>query len=162
MRRVLISLVTLATFILVSASPAAAVPPRHEPLPPQDDFIISDCGFDLLLHELMNNGILTTFFDQEGNVVRVHISGAAKIRLTNVQTGESLDLNVSGPGTATPQPDGSVDFVGQGAWLRWGYSNRPGEVLFTKGRFEVLFTPEGEAILTDPAPYETDMCDVLS
>lgn len=161
MRRVLISLITLTTFILVTAGPAAAVPPKHEPVPTPDDFIISECGFDLLLHVLVNKEILTTFYDQEGNVVRQHISGALKIRLTNVGTGESQDLNISGPGTYTFPPDGSVQLVGTGGWLNV-FSNRPGEVLFTQGRFEATFTPEGEVILTDPAPNETDMCDVLS
>jgi hypothetical protein len=162
MRRVLIVLITLATFVLVTAGPAAAVPPTHEPVPTPDDFIISDCGFDILLHALVNEEILTTFFDQEGNVVRQHISGTLKIRLTNVETGETQDLNISGPGTYTFPPDGSVLLVGTGEWLWAGLSNRPGELLFTKGRFELTFTPEGEAILTDPAPNETDMCDVLS
>jgi hypothetical protein len=162
MRRVLISLVTLVVFIFVTAGPAAAVPPTHEPVPTPDDFIVSDCGFDLLFHAIAWRLEITTYFDQEGNIVRLHTSGAAKIRLTNVGTGESEDLNISGPGTYTFPPDGSVLLVGTGKWIYWGLSNRPGEVLFTSGRFEVITTPEGEAILTDPAPNETNMCDVLS
>ena len=94
--------------------------------------------------------------------MRRHESGTVKIRLTNVQTGESQDLNISGPGTFTFPPDGSVHIVGTGGWLNSGFSNRPGEVLFTHGRFEATFTPEGEFLLTDPAPNETDMCVVLS
>lgn len=162
MRRVLISLIALTTFLLVSAVPAAAVPPKHEQVPLPDDFVISDCGFDLLFHVLEWKLKSTTYFDKDGNVIRQHDSGTVKIRLTNVGTGESQDLNISGPATFTFPPDGSVHLVGTGGWLNWGITNRPGEVLFTKGRFEMTFTPEGESLLTDPAPNETDMCDVLS
>ncbi len=160
MRRGVIISITLASVVLLSAGPASAGPPTREPLPTPNDFTISDCGFDILSHVLVNNEVQTTFFDKDGNVVRQLVTGTLKARLTNVATDESIDLNISGPGTYTFPPDGSVDLVGTGGWLN-GFTNRPGEVLFSKGRFEATFPPDGSFLLTDPAPIEIDMCDVL-
>ena len=63
----------------------------------------------------MNKEVLTTFYDKDGNVIRQHIAGTLKVRLTNVATDKSVDLNISGPGTYTFPPDGSVDLVGTGS-----------------------------------------------
>jgi hypothetical protein len=66
---------------------------------------------------------VTTFFDGAGNVTRMMITGRLVVTVTNVETGEDVTLNISGPsvqiddvltyhGPSIVFPvEGSLDFV---------------------------------------------------
>jgi hypothetical protein len=152
----------LTAFVLLPSGWAFARPPVREPLPTPDDFVVSDCGFDVLIHVTANKEKAITFFDQDGDVVRQEVTGVLKVRLTHVGTETSVDLNISGPGSFTFPPDGSIHLVGQGNWLNFGIANRPGIILFSSGRFEATTTPTGDFLITRPAKNETDVCGMLS
>ena len=66
--------------------------------------------------------------------------GALKERLTNLDTGESTVVNISGPGTFTVEGD-VLHVVGRGAWLLLAVEGEPGGpgALFIHGhiRFDV-------------------------
>ena len=44
-------------------------------------------------------------------------TGALKVRLANASTGETLDLNIPGPGMVIPGPNGSSTQIMVGPWL---------------------------------------------
>ena len=64
---------------------------------------------------LTNKEVAKEFFDREGNVLRTLTTGALKVQVTNLDTGKSLDLNISGPGVTLP--DGDLDQQGDVALL---------------------------------------------
>lgn len=162
MRRISIILATLATVAVLPISPAHAVPPLHEPIASEPITITDHCDFDVFVDPVVDRGRVTTFFDQEGNIVRQHISGALIVEVTNLETEETVRLNVSGPGTFIPQEDGSLLIIGTGSWLLAFIDNRPGELLLTHGHFEAVVTPDGEFLLTEPPGSATDVCALLS
>jgi hypothetical protein len=50
----------------------------------------SICAFDVLYEPLTNKGFLTTFFNKDGTPKMFLVTGALKVRLTNLTTGETL------------------------------------------------------------------------
>lgn len=163
MRRIamLATLVLVMTIGLSAMSMSAhATQPLRERLDNPDEVILGDCGFDILFEEVADKEYLTTYFDREGNVQRQVITGVLKYNATNMETGETLFLNISGWGTYTYPEDGSVHLVGAGKWLHFGVVNRPGEILLTSGHFEGDYGPDG-FVFTDPASQESSLCDLL-
>jgi hypothetical protein len=161
-RRPLISSTILAALILGAALPARAVPPIHFPFPTSDILITGDCDFDIQTHVTMDKARSTVFFDRDGNVVRQNVTGVLKETVTNVETGETMSLNLSGHATFYFNEDGSIDLVGEGQWLLFNIANRPGETLFTQGHFTAVIEPNGALLITDPAPRETNLCETLA
>jgi hypothetical protein len=158
--------VSLFVIGLVTAStPAWAVKPVREFLPQEDAVISGVCPFDLGVDVLENNTYITTFFDREGNVTRLHGSGRLVVELINEQTGESVVANISGPGTVTFTEDSEV-WKTVGPWLWFFFpgdlgEGEPGMALLTTGRFVVEFTEEGASILKQRGRV-TDVCALLA
>jgi hypothetical protein len=95
MRRIIALLVaTLA--LLISAAPASAIAPERTRLEPAEFTISGSCSFDVHYEELRVSGHALTFFNRNGDFAKAVISGNFIVRLTNVETGESLRLNISG------------------------------------------------------------------
>lgn len=95
MRRIIALLVaTLA--LLLSAVPASAVAPERIRLEPAEFTISGSCPFDVHYEELRVSGHALTFFNRNGDFAKAVINGNFVVRLTNVETGESLRLNISG------------------------------------------------------------------
>jgi hypothetical protein len=161
MRRILVPMAAAALLAVMSA-PASAVPPLHERFPNADATLTDHCTFDVFIDVVEDKETLTTFFDQDGNILRQRVTGVLKVELTNLSSGKTVFLNISGPGTFIPQEDGSLTILGEGSWLLLFLANRPGELLFTHGPFELRVTAEGEVLLVDPPPNETDVCALLS
>lgn len=163
MRRILLALIMATTVTAFSASPASAIKPTREPLGELEDLTHTGaCPFDVLDHIVQNKEILTTFFDQDGDIVRESITGALKTELTNLETMESVVLNISGSGTFVPQEDGSTLVHGKGSWLQYDIANRPRELLWTRGGFHAVSTSDDDYILTDPPGNIVDVCRLLS
>jgi hypothetical protein len=86
----------LALAALVAATVAFAAPPERAPLF-ADDFVAEDaCSFPVLIEVTANKEYITFFSDG-----RIQVNGKLFVRVTNLDTGTSLDLNVSGPVTVT-------------------------------------------------------------
>jgi hypothetical protein len=126
---------------------AAADQPTRQPLP-FDPFTISGvCDFEVAVDILANKEIVTTFTDQEGNLTQQLITGVLKFRLTNLSTGESLDLNISGPARSVFAADGSFTVFGEGRAL-WPVpegisSNVPAGLILTSGYYVAEFDAAG-------------------
>jgi hypothetical protein len=80
----------------LSAGSAAAVPPTAELL---DRAALTDtsCGYDILVTFPVQKQYLRTFFDGDGNVVKLIVTGNLVVTLTNTATSDSLTSNISGP-----------------------------------------------------------------
>lgn len=90
----LTSLAAAAAAVAVAAAPASAEPPLQIPLEPVPPFVIEGaCPFPVQLEELENNTVQRIF--SSGTEI---FTGRLVLRLTNLDSGESLVLNVSGPG----------------------------------------------------------------
>ena len=165
-RLVLITL-TLVSLLFISnlVSIAAANPPTKEPLPAAPFTVTGKCDFDVLIEPLTNKEVLTTFFDKEGNERFFLITGSLKERLTNLSTGKSVDLNISGPLQLIPQPDGSQIVITLGAAL---YIFEPGVapnlplLALIHGRTVAEFDAAGNFTLLSVRGHVEDVCAALA
>jgi hypothetical protein len=152
---------TVAAILLVPAS-AQATPPTREPVPIEDFILTDHCGFDIAVEVVVNNEILTTYFDANGDVVRQRVTGALKVRLTNQEDPEHSELfNISGPGAFRELPDGSTEQTGSGTWLHFGITDQPGALLLMHGPFTANISDAG-FFLTELPNNVQDACALLS
>ena len=160
-RRIAIAAVTSAVILLVPAS-AQATPPTREAVPIEDFVLTDHCGFDINVEVVKNNEILTTYYDADGIVVRQRVTGALKVRLTNLEDPEhSLLFNISGPGAFRELSDGSTEQTGSGTWLHFGITDQPGALLLMHGPFTANISDDG-FFLTEVPNNVQDACALLS
>ena len=161
MQRIVTAAAISAAILLVPAA-AQATPPTREPLVIEDFVLTDHCGFDIDVEVVKNNEIQTTFYDAEGNVVRQRVTGALKVRLTNLEEPEhSVLFNISGPGTFRELPDGSTEQTGSGTWLHFGITDQPGALLLMHGPFTANISDDG-FFLTEVPNNVQDACALLS
>ena len=139
---------------------AAAEKPIIVPNPPFPDTVLEGvCEFPVLIEELDAKSKSIIFSD------RILTTGKIKARLTNLDTGESVDVNISGPGTFRfDEENGTLTIVGGGPWLHFlteSDAGGPG-LFFTRGRFTLVIGPDGSVLAFDPGRNVTDMCAVLA
>jgi hypothetical protein len=126
---------------MVSALPAAADPPTHQ----QFSFsgAVTDegqaCG-DPLSWEFTGEVLLSRFFDSEGNLIRIQVLVQESGTVTNLATGEVVDL----PRTAFTErvlfvEDGSIIIEDVGLSVR---VTGPEDFLLDVGRFVVRLNPD--------------------
>jgi hypothetical protein len=132
-RKTLITAVVAVLAALALAPSAAAEKPIIEPAP-FGTFTGQYCeDFMVRVSETTNRGMAKIFSD--GSVI---ITGTLKVDVTNVETGKTISLNISGP--AMFSSDGST-LVGVGGWLFFGeagFLGRDGPTLETSsGRFVI-------------------------
>jgi hypothetical protein len=123
------------------------------------------CSFGVAGEPLADNEVTKTFPQfANGDVVQT-ITGHLTLRLTNAESGKSIVLNVSGPGSITTHPDGSVTTVSRGQMLGFLFPTDvpagPASYLYT-GRVVANFTPDGQETVISHTGTRQDMCDVLS
>jgi hypothetical protein len=149
--------------ILLVPPLASADKPTRTLIPSAGDFTSTDCGFNVAVHVEKDQLAILTFRDDEGNVVREILTGAIKWTLTNVNTGESIFVNLSGPGFSTTNPDGSSTFVGTGPWVFIGnpLTGGPGLFLLT-GKFQFVTDPAGNVEVSRVGRSVVDLCAVLA
>lgn len=103
MKKTLVALA--ATVPLLLSSTALAAPPL-EPIPPQPPLTgLQLCGTTITIEEVVQR--------EKVNTKTGRVTGALKVRVTNEETGESVLVNASGPGTFAETVDeeaGTVTF----------------------------------------------------
>jgi len=72
------------------------------------------CAFPLQRDVFLNREVATTFPADANGDVRQIITGDAWEKFTNLDTGKSVVVHVSGPSTITYHADGSLEFVSKG------------------------------------------------
>lgn len=106
--------------MLLSASPAAAAPPIREAVPIGPINFTGICSFDVIFEPVFGELYVTTFTDGDGNVTMMLLTGVNIGTLTNLSTGYTITVNVSGPQKITLNPDGSGQNEIIGPWLLSG------------------------------------------
>jgi hypothetical protein len=140
-------LVMLVPFFLVPHA-LAAKPSIHR-IPIDDEFVLEDqCVFPVNVDA---TGILVdiVFTDEDGTVHEFQAYPQYKAVLTNLDTGESITLNLSGPASFTFNPDGSFTLKGTGNWLWFPHpaTGDPG-IFQTAGHVILSVDAEGNASWT--------------
>jgi len=153
MTRFLASVASVALAALVVATAASAEKPIREPV--LDDIDLEDlCAFPVLLEVTANKEYVTFFSDG-----RIHVNGKLFVRVTNLDTGESLDLNISGPAVISPDSERGV---GRGLLLlRPGEAGGPGLVL-TTGRVDFIRAEDGFIENLTIRGRSVDICTALA
>jgi hypothetical protein len=137
-RRILALVLAAGLLLLVGAGPAAADPPTIQWLPSTDHFVLPAdvfCpGFDVQVDVHQRAKLI--IFGDGGAMFAAIGSGSIFETLTNLSTGHSITLNVSGPAFFD---ETGLPFVGSGTWAIF-LPGDPGQILYLVGRME--FQPE--------------------
>ena len=171
-RLTLIGLVGVALVALVAVVLTRPIPSAHargggwilNQFPP---YLDGYCAFRVDLTILMNKEYSKSETQPDGSVV-IHVTGALKVATTNDATGKTVDYNISGPGTTTVYPDGSVFTDGDGATLQFfppaaqqAYGVPP--LFYFSGHFTSLVDANGNVIsFTKVGGPISDACAALS
>ena len=128
---------TLLIGVAVAVSPASAGKPTREPLPISDEEFSGVCSFTVARDVLVNKSILTTYSNGDQR-----ITGTFKQRLTNLTTGEFIDVVSSGPILLDYHADGSLTETD------WGrqFERPPGQLLLTTGPVVWEFDSSGNFV----------------
>jgi hypothetical protein len=94
--RRLIALLVAGIALAMSVAPVAAVRPEHGRLLPAAFPIFDSCEFGVFYEEVRVSGHATTFFNAAGDATKSIIRGNWVVQLTNMDTEESMRLNISG------------------------------------------------------------------
>jgi len=149
-------LLVLAVALVATAPPAFANRPFQvrisDPLSvllPGSDF----CGFDVQA-EVEQKFKLITFSGRRGTAWTAMTVGKIKAVLTNVETQDSITVNIPGPGFI--DANGNT-IVGTGPWLVFV----PGQLLYLVGH--ITFKPGPFGVQPDVVRGRSlDLCDVLA
>jgi len=157
----LIAIFSGIVIALLFTSAASADRPARDFLPAGDFTLSGICPFDVFVEIIENKEFISTFSDG-----RLLITGTFKVRVTNLDSDESLDLNISGPGFVIPNPDGSVTLDAHGTWLFWFFPGdlgpgSPGRLFVNNGHFVETFAPGGITIDKQTGSQQ-DICAALA
>jgi len=148
------------------AQAAFAVHPTITHTPFNNTFTDSRCGFEVAVQQ---SGIVIdiTYTDSQGAFHDFEATPQGKQVMTNVATGKTITVIMSGPGNFTVNPDGSLLIVGTGSWL-WGHDpginqSVEGSGWFhTTGRFTVFIDVNGVETNTFAGGTRTNLCNELA
>lgn len=160
-RKAVLLVATAVLGAALAAAPfASADAPIKEPLPAPDVQGQFCEDFEVLVHPTRNKEFIKIF--SSGAAL---ITGALRIEVTNLETDETVEVNVPGPGRISP--DGGT-LIGTGPWLLFGEEGdlgpgSPPQVNFLRGRFVLTFAEDGSvAGFTQLAGNRVDICAVLA
>jgi hypothetical protein len=161
MKRLAIALLLTLPALLLAAPSAQAAPPTHQKEVIDDTSVDQSCGFPIQIH---NTGFIITiqWVTPDGTIRTFVAAPQAKATLTNLSTGKTITVNLSGPAHITDNPDGSLTFVGTGLW-GWGHNpntEEPGQFL-TAGRFVFSIDAAGNESFQRTGQL-TDLCQELA
>jgi hypothetical protein len=155
-RAILYSVIALAA-AAVLAPGAAADPPIMEPV---GDLNVTGpfCeGFDVEILTVANKEVSRTF--SSGVTL---VTGVLKVEVTNLSTGKTLALNISGPGKFSA--DGST-ISARGTWLLFGEAGQlPGPdpgMFLVSGHTTLTLGPAGITSMTTRGQVQ-DICAALA
>lgn len=143
---------TLAATILPAVA-AAAAPIKETTV--SGSFVVSEesCGFAVAVEPRQDKLRIFTFSNG-----RQIITGSYLATATNVETGKTLDVNLSGQAFFKPNPDGGGTFTTTGTTLFF----LPGSLQLIRGPLVLEFDANGDATITIVSSSVTDVCTVLS
>lgn len=153
MTRSLTVLVAAALLFLAWTTTAASDgKPIREPVFFEDFVVENVCPFRVLIETTANKEFVTIFED------RILVTGKLFTRLTNLETGESLELNISGPATISE----TEVLRGRGLLILFPEdAGGPGLVL-TAGRVELIRGEDGFIAEMSTSGRTVDICAALA
>jgi len=160
------AVVVTSLLIALPAGPASAAKPDVDRSPADTDSIVSeDCGFEIQQDVTFTQGVTLTLYDRNGDVRELHVVGSFHGTLTNVETGDSIQLNFSGPGRIDPD---TFDLSGTGPWLIGGpddptTTENEGFLVFVRGQVVATTDSEtGVVTIESTTGQVTDICAALA
>lgn len=122
------------------------------------------CPFTVTAEPVREDLRIRYHFDDSGSVDGYQVTGPLIARITNADTGASIQRNLSGLGTVTLNPDGSYDAVVNGNFLVFFLAgdSPSNELLFLPGRTVLHGAPTGEKTLVSHSGGSEDLCTTLS
>src|SRR5687768_5077678 len=85
MKRLFASFAIVGIILTLSAPAAQAVKPDRFQPGPNPDLVVEDvCEFPVLLHDVVNQLVITSFFDRDGNLVRESGTGRIVEQITRL------------------------------------------------------------------------------
>ena len=144
----------LMAAMIVSAVAWAAAPVKETTI--TGNFFVSaeSCGFAVILEPRQDKIRFFTFADG-----RELLTGSYVATATNVETGKSIKVNLSGQGVFRPNPDGSGIFTARGVTLLID----PGSLQLIAGPILFEFDANGNVIgQTVVSNSAKDVCAALS
>ncbi len=157
MRRLFAVAISAGAFIL-AATPAAAGAPVREPVPTPPPFVVDGaCPFGVGVQTTLNSEYTISFTDASGNPVKQITTGHLVVILSNVDSGKSLTVNLSGPSIFTANPDGSftLEFLGPQAGVIGGF------FVLGAGRTVFQIAPDDTMTVTQVGHFR-DLCALLA
>jgi hypothetical protein len=141
-----------ALLALLAASAAFGGKPVREPIF-FEDFVAEDvCPFPVLIETTANKEYVKIFED------RIMVNGKLFTRLTNLETGESLDLNISGPATISQ----TEVLRGRGLLILFPEDAGGPGLLLTTGRVELIRGEDGFIVGMSTSGRTVDVCAALA
>lgn len=156
-RLTLITALVALTTQLGLAAPAAASTPQREPVVFPDELVLPAgpfCPWEGLVTFPLNREVATTFFNADGTIARVVITGALRVTVTNVDNGESVTLNI--PGVLVTVND-VVTYTGRNIIFPV-----EGSLDLVAGRVVVTVDSEGFQHPVEVAGLSIDVCTLLA
>ncbi len=161
MRRLALILAVVSMVGVVGVGPAGAVPPSTATFQFSDTVagFVPECGINLQW-DISGTVHRTTFFDRDGNVVRIQDLVQEDNLITNLDTGETLR---EGPDTFTQRilfnPDGTVTIQINGLSV---LVNQGDGTVVDAGRVVLLFGPGGPSVLDISGRHDVRGIDPLT
>ena len=161
MKRLAAALLLTLLALAATAPSALAAKPTHERTPVDDVFVDTSCGFPVEIH---TTGFVLAieWVDEDGSLRRFEAYPQLRSTYTNLDSGKSIKVNISGPSHITESPDGSFTLVGTGNWS-WDVhpdTGAPG-LFLTSGRFVFSIDAQGNESFRRVGRI-TDLCAKLA
>lgn len=162
MHRKLVVVAIVGLFAALIVPAAFAAQPTIQRIPFDAHYVSDSCGFPVQI-DATGTVVDISYTDALGNFHDFQAAPQAKQTMTNLVTGKTIVLDISGPGEFTFGADGSVTLVGTGLWS-WNNGDpatlAPGMFL-TKGRFVLSFPALGAPTWTSTGT-KIDLCAQLA
>jgi hypothetical protein len=141
----------LTTVLGVGAATAAQ--PIREPVIYEDFVAENVCDFPVLIEIVANKQYVTVFPD------RLVFTGKLFARLTNTVTGESLDLNISGPGFVSTAGE---SLRGRGLLILFEEDAGGPGLRLVSGKVDIIRAEDGFIANLSVRGHSVDVCAALA
>jgi hypothetical protein len=121
------------------------------------------CTFAVSAEPVRQHMLIRYHYDDAGTIDAYQVTGPLVARVTNAETGASVERNLASLGTVTLNADGSYDAVVEGNFLVFFVSGEspPNELLLLSGRTELHGSATGTKTLVASSGRSEDLCATL-
>ena len=122
------------------------------------------CPFSVTAEPVLQHMLIRYHYSEAGVADAYQVVGPLVARVTNTESGASVQRNLASLGTVTLSPDGSYDAVVTGNFLIFflGTDDPANALLLLSGRTVLHGSPTGEKTLVSETGPTEDLCETLS